>query len=290
MNRPLLPHPSKALLLAPWFLLLGAGLLLPGLTGHSQPASASPPEEQAVFTPVITEVGPGWVNWTEFLVHVSAEAFPDAGPYAERTVVEQKAHTSLEPRMVQTGRHLRISADTTGADILDDGSNLGRILAEDLAEWHVAETRYYSSGRLEVDGELELLTWLRPLFIDLARTTPLPDQTPSRTTGVVVDARGLPLEPAVLPRLWSPSGDLLYSIQSLGRKTARERTPILYVRDPADPRAVERAGANPLFVRAKSIRNDVDLVLDNEGSIRFRTVSRDAHLPGEARVVVIVGT
>ena len=267
-------------------LLLALGLAQPASGQHIDPAAINPTRIR--FAPKTTTVGPGWVDWTAGLILASSRAEPEAGAYGERTIVEQQARTDLIPLMMETARKVRFSATMTTRQILDQESPAARLMERNLSSaWHVVETRYYTSGSIEVQGELPILRWFKPALLLEANGTIPKDMNHSRTTGFVFDARGVHLEPTVAARILGPSGAVLYSIASVTTAFAQKRLPILYVTDPADPLACRRAGDNPLFVSISDVSDAVDMVVDRQDAIRVRTVSQDPHLFAQARVVVV---
>jgi hypothetical protein len=244
--------------------------------------------EENVFPSVRSEVGPGWVDWTELKLYARTESLPEAGAYAARAIVEQKAMARLGPLMLDTAALVRITADTTAGDILESGSRLASLLDEDSSSWRVVETRYFTSGKIGVDGCLDIYQWLRPVLTSLESQAPAPAGMPSDYTGIIVDARGLKVEPALAPRLWSPSGEMLWGIQVLPTGTVKVRSPVGFVVDPADPRTCKRAGDNPLFVRATSVRDRVDLVLGSPDAELFQAARQDPRILSEARVILVL--
>ncbi len=251
------------------------------------PAASSPAAEQ-LFEPVTTRHGSAVADWTELELRLSAQAAPVAGARGEVSVVEQQARTRLGPRMLEAAGQLRLDHETTAGDLMTSGEALGNHLDQESSSWNVVETRFFTSGRVEVDGVLDLAAWLKPVRYTRAQLEELPASEPSSFTGILLDARGLDAEAALAPRILSPQGEQLYGLDQVLRTAARVRHPVRYVSDPADPRALERAGTKPLILQACAVENDVDLVLPAEDAIRFATTTRDARLLAEARVVVVL--
>lgn len=242
------------------------------------------------FAPVGTRVGEALVDWTAMTIRASAQARAVGGAHTDLMVVEDQARGRLGPLVLEASRAVVVDAGRTTGDIIGSGSRTGRYLDDQTARaWHVVEARYYTSGRIELDAELDMAGWLRPLLLAGARGaegTP-PQLEPTEHTGVVVDARGLDLEGALSPALWSTTGLRLYGLEMMDPRAARERTPVVWVSDPADPRAATRAGARPLLLRAAEIRDRVDVVLPDVEAARLAASSGIARLLSEGRVVLV---
>jgi len=266
--------------------MIAAAFLL--LLGADPPPTAKPIDNRQFFEAKFTDVGPGRVDWTNCVLHATANADAASGAFGDAPVVEQQARTRLGPAILQTAQEVRISAETKAGDVIARGEAPGRLLDQELSSWQATETRYHASGRIEIDGQLDLLAWLKPVLDTLA-AAPVPQGQPhSNTTGVVVDARKLPLQPSIAPLLRAPSAEVLYGVNLMNPVVARKRTPVLYVTDPADPRSVKRAGDDPIFVRATAVSDRVDIVLDPQDAIRLRTTLRDPWIAAEGHVVIVV--
>ena len=131
----------------------------------------------------------------------------------------------------------------------------------------IAERVYLSDGSIELGVELSLLGDLMDLLLPEVGGASYPDlgdvsQKP--LTGVVIDARGLNLNPSLLPRVLSEDGTELYGKEFVGRENAI-RIGVCGWMDSLDVKS-ERVGDSPLILRAKDVsgQNLTDLVISNE--------------------------
>lgn len=240
------------------------------------------------FEPVMEELADGRIDWTSLRLLASAEGVPSSGVLVNLEALEGDARQRLGPRMLAMARRVRVSAELTAADLLDARDLVADRIDDNLMLWEVFEVRYYMSGGVEMEGALPLQAWMRPALVSLAkgkdRTTP----ATAPTSGLVVDARGLDVSPALSPRLQGPTGDPLYSVATMTVLAASQRTPVVYVTDPADIAASKRAGIQPLFVRARSVNASTDLVLDAEDAARVAAAAAESPFLLQGNVVVVV--
>jgi hypothetical protein len=228
------------------------------------------------------------IDWTRRVLSASASAQSNSGALgANRRMIESEARSRLAPVLLEAARDVRVSSEIRAGDLLDAENSLSRLLDKELSSWHVVETRYFASGKVEVDGELGLDRWLRPALRSLAAAKDARKIGKSSATGVVIDARGLAVRPALAPRVLSPRGEVLYSVAQLSQRTAAEKSLVQYVSDPADPRAVELAGDSPLFFRADGVRARCDLVLTSEDTVVLKGVIGLESLLATAPVVIV---
>ena len=272
-------------ILSAWFgAALICALTLPGLARAVSPTM----DGLERFDSVTETVDVAAIDWTRRALTATASAQSNAGALgANRRSVESEARSRLAPLFLEAARDVRVSSALTAGDLLAGEDSLARLLDKEVSSWHVVETRYYSSGKVEVDGELALDRWLRPALRSLAEAPDARKGAASAATGLVIDARGLTMRPALAPQILSPKGEVLYSIAQLSQRTAADQSLVQYVTDPADPRAVELAGKSPLFFRADGVRARCDLVLTAEDAERLRAVEGVESLLATAPVVIV---
>ncbi len=245
-------------------------------------------KDAAAFDPVIEELSDGRVDWTSLRLLAAAEGVPSGGVLVNLETLEGDARQRLGPRMLAMARKVRISAETTAGDLLDARDAVADRLDDNLMLWEVFEVRYYMSGGVEMEGALPLQRWLRPALVSLARGKDRTAPATAPTSGLVIDARGLEVSPALSPRVRDAAGTELYSVATMTVLAASQRTPVVYVTDPADLAAGKRAGAQPLFVRATAVDAETDLVLDPADAARVAQAAAEAPFLLQGNVVVVV--
>jgi hypothetical protein len=240
------------------------------------------------FEPVVEELDGGRVDWTSLRLVASASGAPASGAVATPEVMEGDARSKLGPRMLELAREVRVDSARMAADVLDLEDPVADRVAGNLSLWEVFEVRYFTSGKVEMDGALPLHAWLRPALASWAEGEERATTGDAVVTGLVVDARGLAVRPAVAPRIEDPTGGVLYSVATLTELAASQRGPAVYVRDPADVAAARRAGEAPLIVKAASVKAGTDLVLDAAGAAQVRDAAALAPFLLHGQVVVVV--
>ncbi|HCH64063.1 MAG TPA: hypothetical protein DFR83_14760, partial [Deltaproteobacteria bacterium] len=144
----------------------------------------------------------------------------------------------------------------------------------------------HESGGVEMAATLDLRTWLLPALTELAiADAPRLGTADGAPTGIVVDARGLPFEPSLVPSISTVDAQPVLRANLLAPALDARAAPVVYVTDPADPRAFKRAGARPLFSRAVSA-DGAALVLAPGGSLSPSAVV--SGLVAARRVVIVI--
>jgi len=227
------------------------------------------------------------VDWTNLRMEITIESQQTTGAWQDRRLQEQDALDQLDEKIKSLAEDIQVTPDTTAGDIMESNDPVGLRLQDGLSRWNIEETRYFSGGGVEIVGVLDLQTWLQPALLSLASAAAASD-TPETVTGLVIDARGLSFDPCVAPRVATPDGQILMQAQSLPPDTIKSRSPVVYVRDPADPMAAERSGESPIFVRATSVGATGALILETQSAGEIATHPDLVGIVSQGRVVIIL--
>ena len=72
-------------------------------------------------------------------------------------------------------------------------------------------------------------------------------------TGIVIDARGYNLQPAMIPQVYTDDGKLVYGASVVDPQAARQNGLAGYAASLASPQAAQRVGDNPLVIKAAGL-------------------------------------
>ncbi|QJB57857.1 hypothetical protein [Pseudodesulfovibrio sp. zrk46] len=112
----------------------------------------------------------------------------------------------------------------------------------------------------------------------------------SSYTGVIIDARGMKVTPALVPVVYGQDGVGAYGAFQVSRANAVEKGVVAYA-TAADPALLrERVGANPLTVRAVSAYGSwrTDILITTPMANLVRAIMRTPELSEKCSVVVVI--
>lgn len=239
------------------------------------------------FAPVVEKLPGGEIDWTAQELRAGATGTPTGGMAVVWETLEQDARNRLGPVMLDLARRVPFTPTRAVGELLAEDNAVADRLDDNIGYWDAAETRYYASGRVEVDGFLSLQYFLRPALVAGAKGQEREGPATLPTSGLVVDARGLEVHPSMVPVLRAGDGTTLFTLETLTSYAASLRTPCVWVTDPADPVAVRRGGDQPLFVRATAVQEGA-IVVDAAGVAALRTAAEGAPFLLHGNVVVVV--
>lgn len=118
---------------------------------------------------------------------------------------------------------------------------------------------------------------------------PKEEEHPIPYTGVLIDARGLGLNPALFPRVVNEEGAEVYGIGFVSKPYAVERGMLSYIFSTQDAYQSERLGMNPLRVTALRVkgRNRTDLVVAGPDAQKLHGSQWNLRLLERCQVVVL---
>ncbi|WP_157871239.1 hypothetical protein [Pseudodesulfovibrio piezophilus] len=112
----------------------------------------------------------------------------------------------------------------------------------------------------------------------------------SRYTGVIIDARGLKVTPALTPVIFGQDGVGVYGAFMVSRADAINKGVVSYVTTPNPVVLEKRVGTNPLLVPALSVYGSwrTDLVIASPMARLIKTILRSPGVLENCRVVVVL--
>lgn len=109
-------------------------------------------------------------------------------------------------------------------------------------------------------------------------------------TGLILDARGTGVKPAMSPKLYSASGEEIYGSFLITRQYALEFGVAAYVKDLDKAQTSDRVKGKPLLLKAslQSNAKQADLKLSNEDAELLKELNKTQTFLREARVVILL--
>lgn len=207
----------------------------------------------------------GGVNWEGQVLKATGSGAPDmkASSAAQaRLGAELAAKMDAFRNLLSQAKGLQISAGKTVGDEMAKDEVRGRVEGA-IRGYRIADKRYYADQGVEIDVEVPLSAIVSALDEQAQSAAPaeglaLNTDGEAKNTGLVVDARGLKVSPALEPRLLDESGKQVYGVAVL-TADARKGGPAGYFKSIDDAKKA-RVGDKPLVVKATKVSGS-DLVI-----------------------------
>ena len=233
------------------------------------------------------KANPG-VNWGGQTVKATGAGAPDmqaSSPAQARLGAERAATLDAFRNLLSQVKGIQISAGKTVNDAMSTDTIKAKVEGV-VRGYKIVGKRYYSDNGVEIDVEvpLAMLTEvIDPDPVQVVATAKVEGE--KANTGLVIDARGLKVTPALAPRVLGADGKPLYSVDSLSAEARKTSGVASYVQSLDEAKKSMKAGDKPLVIKA-SDATGTDLVLAVEDVKRLNETNT-AFL-AEGRVIVVM--
>lgn len=247
-------------------------------------------------------------KWTIRLQHVE---IPDAKVEASDIDFSQPVKNLI--------RSLNYDGDFTVEEYLTMNPRVSRRFERNPILTRPVDTKYLSDGSVSAEYEVSITGSilktlipktgggipLAPLSCPLCRR-PWPEdlevpegiklvpeeQEPIITyTGIIIDAQGLKVKPALFPKIFNEDGKEAYGIGFALENYVQDLGMVSYVRTMSEAHRSERAGLNPLRIDALRVngRLNSDIIITNNDAIRMHQSQRNLKLLERCQVLIVIG-
>ncbi len=277
---------------------------------------------------VVQDLGiTGVIDWTNQLVKATGTALlnPDVSKAAQKTEAIETAKVVALKKIVENIKNIRIDSETTVGDVFAINNLLKAKVKNISRNFVVNDIRDLAAGGVGVDVSLLIIGALsdlllpenfgggklirvdKPLCPFCGQPWPEGKMVPDginlikpesemgegdaeRFTGVLIDARDLHLRPALAPRIFNESGEIIYGHQFINRTYAIEIGIVGYTYDINSAREDVRIRNNPLVIKAiKTFEpNNADVMISNIDAIMIHAGAANLNFLERCRVVLLI--
>ncbi len=169
-----------------------------------------------------------------------------------------------------------------------------------VRDFVVLDTRYYESMDVSVIVEMPLTGALIDAVLPGETGTRRPAErgaVPGRPEGgrgvvggLIVDASGLQVSPAMAPKILDEAGQVVYGVEMVSREYAVQQGVVGYHNDLDAARTSDRFQGDPMVVRALQTAgpNHCDVVIAQADADRIRQLAGQQSFLDQCRVMIIV--
>jgi hypothetical protein len=194
-------------------------------------------------------------------------------------------------RLHETLSQLPLDATRTVGSVVQDTVEKQQHLAALVASAEVIETRYLARGDVESTVQMPLFGSFTAILWPeaLAPAAPLEVAAEAVHTGIIIDARGLAVQRALLPQIFDEEGHTLYAPAGVRVDMARQRGYMVYTAALDSPHLEPRVGNNPLVLRARRVadRRRVNLIMQQADALQIQRSPALQSLLAQCRVVIV---
>ncbi|MBI5510165.1 MAG: LPP20 family lipoprotein [Deltaproteobacteria bacterium] len=235
-------------------------------------------------------VGHGKIDYTAKTVTATGSGAPNlkAGNVAvARLGAERAAKMDALRNILEAVKGVRVSSNKTAGKAMEEQPEVKARVEGIVKDFKVLDTKYYSDGGVDVIVQVPLDGVLTAALLPQSSTaaaTPAPD--PGGVTGVIVNAKGLGVMPALAPRLLDDAGKEIYSAAIVTKDAVNKHGIAGYTGSLDGAMKDNRVTDKPLIVRAAKLAQagGSDLVLSADDAAK---IAKLAGVLADAKLIIV---
>lgn len=245
---------------------------------------------------VVESMGTGEVNWSANVIRAvgSGAPSPEAPNVAvARLGAERAAKLDAMRNLLETVKGVHIDSQTTVVNFTTQSDVINSRVEGIVKGARVVKTRYLSDGGVEVIVEMPIPGGLADTIygnIPSLGTASVPKAGNPVYTGLIIDARGTGVRPAMSPKIVDEDGKEVYGSAYVSREFAIKQGIVGYAKDVNAAKQNERVTANPIVVKGLKTTGSgsSDIVISNTEAAGLRDASKNLSFLEQTRVLIVV--
>jgi len=211
--------------------------------------------------------------------------------------------------LLETTKQVRIDSNLRVKDIAADGSPVMTRIKEMVRQAKLVKQEYLSDGTVEITMQMSLYGGFSQLVlpkdvkqlesvkqVQIKKNRPSDTEKKSSTdpelkneilTGLIVDARGLKLQPSLCLKIMGENHREVYGSAFASRDFAVQKGMAGYMKNIKAAEANPRVKKNPLTVKGLRLNSNI-IVISNTDASRLRRAVEHLVFLKECRVIVII--
>jgi hypothetical protein len=261
----------------------------------------------------IEKTARGTINWSRGVIQVQgvkAPADKSLGKSIDRVEVLAAAKDAARQNLLGMIKELRVNSSLVVGNVFAGNDVVLAKIDEMVNEAQVVKKAYLSDGTVQVTLEMNLRGGFSQLVlpdeikqiqsiktVSLGKSTSAPAgeasvsvSAPAIYTGLLVDARGLKLNPSMYPKIYDESGKEVYGSAFASREFAVQQGMIRYGKGFEAAMHLKRVADQPLVVKGLRTTQPghTDLIISNADAAKIRRSSEHLSFLKRCRVLIVV--
>lgn len=251
-----------------------------------------------VVQPVGTAGKVDWSTGVITAVGIGAPPAQPANPAQARAMAERTAQVVAYRNLLEAVKGVRIDSTTLVENFMVTSDVIRTEVSGIIQGATIMDKKYMSDGSVEVTVGMKLTGTLADALLPKTPPTPPTGLTGTLTpaapgqvyTGLIVDARGLGVRPAMVPKILNEEGKEVYGSAWVNRDYAIREGMVGYLKDPIAAQTNPRVTDKPLMVKALKVSGDarVDVVITNADAAMIHGAAQNLSFLEKCRVIILV--
>jgi len=248
----------------------------------------------------IEQVGNGSINWSQGIIQgkgIGAPPEKDYGKPHARPLALRAAKLDALRNILEVVNGVRIDSTTVVRDFAIESDIIMTKVEGMVRGARQVKQEYLSDGTVEIIMAVDMRGGFAQLVLpqDIKQVEPITAMVPAQKasgvlTGLVVNAKGLNVRPAMAPKILDENGQEVYGSAFVSREYAVQQGMSGYGKNLIEAQRNPRVTDNPLTV--KGLRTEgpgrSDIVISNADAARLKNASEHLSFLKKCRVMIVV--
>ena len=245
----------------------------------------------------------GTVNWQNQVIKGTGIGAPNPKvPFAaQRAGAIRAAKLDALRNLMETVKGMYLTSETTVRNAMVENDVIQTKVSGIVKNFRETDIRYLSDGSVEVDVEIPLSGILlnellpqqmggkNPANVNYG-VAPQPAFANAVYTGLIIDARGLGLRPAMAPKIVDEDGNEIYGTGFVSRDYAVQIGVVGYDKDINHARGDDRVKDNPMVIKGIGVAgtNKTDIVVSKADAANILAAGKNLNFMEQCKVMFIL--
>jgi len=243
----------------------------------------------------------GKVDWTTGVitaVGIGAAPAQPANAAQARAMAERAAQVVAYRNLLEAVKGVRVDSTTLVENFIVASDTIRTEVNGIIQGATIMDKKYMSDGSVEVTVGMRLTGALAEAVLPKSAAPPLMTAPQAGTpaspgqlyTGLIIDARGLGVRPAMAPKIMNEDGKEVYGSAWINREWAVREGMVGYMKDPAAAQSNDRVKDKPFMVKALKVSGDarVDMVISNADAVSLQSAAQNLSMLEKCKVIILV--
>ena len=239
----------------------------------------------------------GRVDWTNGIVEAYATGTPPThadSPAQGRALAEREAKRLARHHLIGLLQSIRVDSKSTVKETLTPQGAADELVAAVLRDSFTAENSLLADGAVRVTTAMKMngsfADLVLPKTIVAIKSVEQSEKKEEKFTGLIVDCRGIPVSPAMVPVIVDEDGQVVYGTAYVSRHYAVEEGVAAYAKGMAGARENPRVGPNPLIVKGlRTVKaRTSDIVISNADAGKIKGEGSNISFLHRGRVLFVM--
>jgi hypothetical protein len=221
--------------------------------------------------------GHGKINWTDKTVTATGSGAPNlksSNVAAARLGAERAAKLDAFRNILEAVKGAKVSGKQTVGAAMESSPEVKSRVEGVIKDFKVLDTKYYSDGGVDLIVQVPLSGIADAIVPASTAAAPAANAASGDATGIIINAKGLGVAPALAPRILDEKGAELYGPQTVSKDAMRANGVAAYSRSLDQAMKDGRISGKPMVIKAMKVSEpgSSDLVISGADAQKLGTL------------------